>query len=302
MLIFFFRNLAKFKNKYQRSPHFMSKTIIISNRLPLQLEINNETIKATPSVGGLATGMKSVHSGSNGIWIGFSGIPKEQLDPTLDKKVNTVLKQHQCVGVNLSEEDIEGYYYGFSNDTLWPLFHYFLEYTKFERETWEIYKRVNKKFADVVVANLEDGDTVWVHDYQLLLLPEMIRKQKPNVSIGFFLHIPFPSYEIFRTIPYRKELLQGMLGSDLIGFHTYDYERHFLSATQRILGHEIHFNTIHLDNRTVTVDSFPMGIDYEKFHSAAAAHDRKEKEEKTEIQQEIDKHLLLVLGTDGLPS
>ncbi len=269
----------------------MSKTIIISNRLPLQLRINNNKIETTPSVGGLATGMKSVHSQSDSIWIGWSGLTEEEFNLELKTQVNTALQKHQCVGVPLTENDIDGFYYGFSNNTLWPLFHYFMEYTEFEKETWETYKSVNQKFADVVIQNLEDGDIVWIHDYQLLLLPGLIRKQKPEVSIGFFLHIPFPSYEVFRTIPCREELLEGMLGADLLGFHTYDYERHFLSAVQRILGHEINFNNIHLDNRIVKVDSFPMGIDYDKFHEAAKVHDQKEKKDQTEIQQEIDKHL-----------
>ncbi|WP_109435605.1 bifunctional alpha,alpha-trehalose-phosphate synthase (UDP-forming)/trehalose-phosphatase [Aquimarina sp. AU119] len=280
----------------------MSKTIIISNRLPLQLRIDNNSIETTPSVGGLATGMKSVHSGSDSIWIGWSGLPEEKLDKNLEELVANALKKHQCVGVPLTEYDIDKFYFGFSNNTLWPLFHYFMEYTEFEKDTWDAYYDVNQKFADVVIENLNEGDTIWVHDYQLLLLPEMIRKKKPNVSIGFFLHIPFPSYEVFRTIPYRKELLKGMLGADLIGFHTYDYERHFLSATQRILGHEINFNNVHLDNRIVKVDSFPMGIDYEKFYNAAIDHNQKEKKEKTEIQQEIDKHYnaKLILSIDRL--
>ena len=181
-----------------------------------------------------------------------------------------------------------------------------MEFAEFEKSTWETYKEVNKKFAEVIIDNLEDGDTVWIHDYQLLLLPDLVKKQKPNVSIGFFLHIPFPSYEVFRTLPYREELLKGMLGSDLIGFHTYDYERHFLSSVERILGHETNFNNIILDNRIVTVDSFPMGIDYAKFHNAATAHNLREKEEKTDIQLEIDKHLKeanqtkLILSIDRL--
>ncbi|MEW7291522.1 bifunctional alpha,alpha-trehalose-phosphate synthase (UDP-forming)/trehalose-phosphatase [Aquimarina sp. 2304DJ70-9] len=269
----------------------MSKTIIISNRLPLQLKIHNNKIETTPSVGGLATGMKSVHSHSNSIWVGWSGLTEEEFNLELKTQVNTALQKHQCVGVPLTDSDIDGFYYGFSNNTLWPLFHYFMEYTEFEKETWETYKSVNQKFADVVLQNLEDGDTVWIHDYQLLLLPGLIRKKKPDVSIGFFLHIPFPSYEVFRTIPCREELLEGMLGADLLGFHTYDYERHFLSSVQRVLGHEINFNNIHLDNRIVKVDSFPMGIDYKKFHEAAELHDQKEKKDQTEIQQEIDKHL-----------
>ncbi len=269
----------------------MSKTIIISNRLPLQLKIRDNGIETTPSIGGLATGMKSVHSDNDSIWIGWSGLTEEEFNLELKNQVTAALQKHDCVGVPLTENDIDGFYYGFSNNTLWPLFHYFMEYTQFEKNTWETYKSVNQKFADVVLQNLEDGDTVWIHDYQLLLLPELIRQKKPDASIGFFLHIPFPSYEVFRTIPCREELLKGMLGADLIGFHTYDYERHFLSSVQRILGYEINFNNIHLDNRIVKVDSFPMGIDYDKFHDAAVSHNQKEKKDKTEIQQEIDKHL-----------
>ncbi len=269
----------------------MSKTIIISNRLPLQLQIHDNTIETTPSVGGLATGMKSVHTDSESIWIGWSGLTEEEFNLELKNQVTTALQKHQCIGVPLTENDVEGFYYGFSNNTLWPLFHYFMEYTEFEKSTWETYKSVNQKFADVVLQNIEDGDTVWIHDYQLLLLPDLIRKKRPEVSIGFFLHIPFPSYEVFRTIPCREALLKGMLGADLLGFHTYDYERHFLSSVQRILGHEITFNNINLDNRIVKVDSFPMGIDYDKFHNAAKIHDQKSKKEQTEIQQEINKHL-----------
>ncbi len=269
----------------------MSKTIIISNRLPLQLKIHDNSIKTTPSVGGLATGMKSVHTDNESIWIGWSGLTEEELNPELKNKVADALQKHDCIGVPLNENDIEGFYYGFSNNTLWPLFHYFMEYSEFDKDTWETYISVNQKFADIVIENLDPGDTVWIHDYQLLLLPNLIRKEKPEASIGFFLHIPFPSYEVFRTIPCREELLKGMLGADLIGFHTYDYERHFLSAAQRILGHEINFNNVHLDDRIVKVDSFPMGIDYDKFHNAAIEHDQKSKKEQTEIQQEINKHL-----------
>ncbi len=284
----------------------MSKTIIISNRLPLQLQIDNNNIKATPSVGGLATGMKSVHSGSDSIWIGWSGLLDEEMTPEIEPKVNEALKQHGCVSVSLNTPDIDGYYYGFSNNTIWPLFHYFTEYAKFEKSDWEMYKQVNEKFAEVVLEHAQDCDTIWVHDYQLLLLPELIRKKRPNVAIGFFLHIPFPSYEVFRTLPWRTELLNGLLGADLIGFHTYDYERHFLSSVQRVLGHELNFNKVSLENRIVHVNSFPMGIDYEKFHAAAQKHDSRKKGEKTDIQIEIDKHLIetnnakLILSIDRL--
>jgi trehalose 6-phosphate synthase/phosphatase len=269
----------------------MSKTIIVSNRLPLQVKTDGKNIKVTPSVGGLATGMKSVHRDSNGVWVGWSGLTDEEISPEMQKKVDKAIQKEQCVGVNLTEDDIQNYYYGFSNRTLWPLFHYFLEYTEFEKESWESYKTVNEKFADVVIDQIEDGDRVWVHDYQLLLLPQLIKEKKPDVPVGFFLHIPFPSYEIFRTFPKRKEILEGMLGSDLLGFHTYDYERHFLSSVKRIANKEVRFNKITHDNRIIKVDSFPMGIDYKKFENAAKKNQDQSKKQKSEVQRRLDEHL-----------
>mgnify|MGYP004446221629 CR=1 FL=1 len=284
----------------------MSKTIIVSNRLPLQIKLNNDELEITPSVGGLATGMKSVHKDDGGLWIGWSGLTEEELNESLEKKVDKAVVKENCASVNLSQNDIDNYYFGFSNRTLWPLFHYFMEYTEFEKDFWESYKRVNQKFADVVIENLEDGDKVWVHDYQLLLLPQLIKDKRPDVSIGFFLHIPFPSYEIFRTFPWREELLTGMLGSDLIGFHTYDYERHFLSSIKRILRLDVKFNEIIYHDRIVKVDSFPMGIDYKKFHEAAINHTELNTNDKSELQQRLDDHIQasedtkLILSIDRL--
>jgi trehalose 6-phosphate synthase/phosphatase len=268
----------------------MNKTIIVSNRLPLQISIEDDKLNVTASVGGLATGMKSVHADGNGVWVGWSGITDEDLDEDLKKRVNTKIEEAKCRAVGLTEDDIENYYLGFSNRTLWPLFHYFLEFTEFETEHWESYKRVNQKFADVVLDTIEDGDTVWVHDYQLLLLPQLIKDKRPDVTIGFFLHIPFPSYEIFRTFPWREELLTGMLGADLLGFHTYDYERHFLSSVKRILRLDVNFNEISYYDRIIKVDSFPMGIDYSKFHEAALEHNNPDSE-KSELQKRLDSHL-----------
>ncbi|MAW94870.1 MULTISPECIES: bifunctional alpha,alpha-trehalose-phosphate synthase (UDP-forming)/trehalose-phosphatase [unclassified Leeuwenhoekiella] len=267
----------------------MSKTIIISNRLPLQLKIENQKIEATPSVGGLATGMKSVHRDGNGVWIGWTGLTEEEIPADLvDDVVEATIKE-QCVPVSLNQDDIDGFYYGFSNRTIWPLFHYFIEYAEFEKESWQSYKRVNEKYAEVVLDNIEEGDTVWVHDYQLMLLPALIKKERPDVQIGFFLHIPFPSYEVFRILPWREEILKGLLGSDLIGFHTYDYQRHFLSSVSRILRHEVSFNEITLKDRMVTVNSFPMGIDYKKFSDAAAKHDSAKNQ--SELQRRLDMHI-----------
>ncbi|MCQ0111272.1 trehalose 6-phosphate synthase/phosphatase [Zhouia amylolytica] len=269
----------------------MNKTIIVSNRLPLQVKLENNKLDIKPSVGGLATGMKSVHADGNGIWIGWSGITDEELTPELSKDVQTAVSKEKCVSVPLNQQDVEDFYFGFSNKALWPLFHYFLEYAEFDKNQWESYKEVNQKFADVVLANVEDGDTVWVHDYQLLLLPKLIKDKKPNTSIGFFLHIPYPSYEIFRVFPWREELLHGMLGADLLGFHTYDYERHFLSSVKRLLKLEVRFNEISYSDRIVKVDSFPMGIDYQKFHNAALKHAQHTQVEKTELHRRLEDHM-----------
>ncbi|WP_373519804.1 bifunctional alpha,alpha-trehalose-phosphate synthase (UDP-forming)/trehalose-phosphatase [Pricia sp.] len=268
----------------------MGKTIIISNRLPVQLQIDNGEITAIPSVGGLATGMKSVHSGGDSLWIGWSGLTDEEIPDELAPKIDTALAEHGSSKVNLTEAEIDGYYYGFSNRTVWPLFHYFLEYSEFEREYWDAYKKVNQKFADAILEKADDDDTIWVHDYQLMLVPQMVREKRPDISIGFFLHIPFPSFEIFRTLPWREEILKGLLGSDLIGFHTYDYERHFLSSVRRLLGLEVSFNDISLDDRVIKVDSFPMGIDYKKFSEAAKKHDQNKEKDKSELQKRIDTH------------
>ncbi|RIV42172.1 bifunctional alpha,alpha-trehalose-phosphate synthase (UDP-forming)/trehalose-phosphatase [Flagellimonas pelagia] len=268
----------------------MGKTIIISNRLPVQLQISNGTINAIPSVGGLATGMKSVHSGSESLWIGWSGLTDEETPPELEDDIDKALAKNGCAKVKLNAEEIDGFYFGFSNRTVWPLFHYFLEYSEFELDFWNTYKAVNQKFADAIIEKSNEDDTIWVHDYQLMLVPQMVREKRPDTTIGFFLHIPFPSYEIFRTLPWREEVLEGLLGSDLIGFHTYDYERHFLSSVRRLLGLDVSFNEIYLDNRVIKVDSFPMGIDYKKFKDAAILHASKSEGERSDLQMRLDSH------------
>lgn len=268
----------------------MGKIHILSNRLPFNTEkIDNEFI-LTPSVGGLATGMKSVYQKYHGKWIGWPGIAIEEFETGDKERIEQALDKENCKAVHLTYNDIDKYYEGFSNKTIWPLFHYFNEYVEYNQECWDAYVKVNRLFADAALNVLEDDDMIWVHDYQLLLVPQMIKKQRPSITIGFFLHIPFPSFEVFRILPWRNEIVEGMLGADLIGFHTYDYERHFFSSVRRLLGLEIHFNQIHTENRIILADAFPMGIDYDKFGEAALVAINRNENEKSEFKIELDKY------------
>ena len=193
----------------------MSKNIIVSNRLPVQINQEGDSFTITSSSGGLATGMKSVHQEGNSLWVGWSGISEEAISAPSKKVLVDSLRKERYETVSLDAQEIEDFYYGLSNKSLWPLFHYFTEFSIFDNVQWESYKKVNQKFADSVLEHLEEGDKVWIHDYQLLLCPQMIKAVHPEVTIGFFLHIPFPSFEIFQIFPWRAELLNGMLGADL---------------------------------------------------------------------------------------
>ena len=268
----------------------MGKTIIVSNRLPIQISKVENNYKYTSSSGGLATGMNSIRKKEDFLWIGWPGISLDEIDKKSWRSVQKYLDENNYYPVNLQKKEIDEFYYGLSNKALWPLFHYFIEYSVFNINQWESYVEVNKKFSDAVIKNVDDGDIVWVHDYQLLLCPKMIRDIKPNVTIGFFLHIPFPSFEIFRIFPWREELLQGILGADQIGFHTYDYERHFLSSVKRILKYDVKFNRVEMGTREVVVDTFSMGIDYQKFNSAAKKRLVEKKSKKSELKKQLDYH------------
>jgi len=271
----------------------MRKIHIISNRLPFSINKEKDDFQLTPSVGGLATGMRSIYKEYEGSWIGWTGIAADNLSMEDEKNIDKKLKDENCLSVHLTQEEINLYYEGFSNNVIWPLFHYFTQYIEYNPAYWEAYQKVNRKFADKALEILEDGDTIWIHDYQLMLVPEMIKTAMPKVTIGFFLHIPFPSFEVFRILPWRNELIKGVLGADLIGFHTYDYERHFFSSVRRLLGYEISFNQIHLEDRIVMADAFPMGIDYDKFAEKASEIIQKPIAERSELHRELEKYFHL---------
>ncbi|WP_109833088.1 bifunctional alpha,alpha-trehalose-phosphate synthase (UDP-forming)/trehalose-phosphatase [Reichenbachiella versicolor] len=253
-----------------------SKTIIVSNRLPVRVVKDGDSLSFQATEGGLATGLGSIYKEGNNLWIGWPGATL-----TTDEEKATTTKElveQNMSPVFLTEEDMELFYEGFSNETLWPNFHYFNQYSIFREETWESYKAVNQKFADAILEKTNEEDTVWVHDYQLLLVPDLLRQKNPDLKIGLFLHIPFPSYESFRLIPWRRELLLGMLGADFIGFHTYDDTRHFLSSVNRLAGIGNDHGIIKHGNRKIMADALPMGIDYEKYEKEAASPDTLKKE------------------------
>lgn len=256
----------------------MSKTIIVSNRLPVRVENSDSGLEFITSEGGLATGLGSIYKQGNNLWVGWPGISGESEDQK--SEINSGLKKNNMHGVFLTEYDIEAYYEGFSNETLWPNFHYFNQYTQYNEEHWQAYQDVNQKFADEVLQLIAPNDTIWVHDYQLLLLPSLIREKQPDIKIGFFLHIPFPSYESFRRLPWRRELLHGMLGADFLGFHTYDDMRHFMSSVNRLAGFGGENGQINFGNRKVLADALPMGIDYKKYESLADHEETLEREDR----------------------
>ena len=275
----------------------MSRLILVSNRLPITIQKQGGELQVSRSVGGLATGLDSFYRSQESIWVGWPGMPSEALRSREREIVAQRLRDEDCVPVHLSRNDLEDYYYGFSNNTIWPLFHYFPHDTVYDENLWKAYVRVNRRFCDALLKVIEPDDRIWVHDYQLMLLPGMIRKELPDAQIGFFLHIPFPSYELFRLLPWRRELLEGVIGADLIGFHTYDYVRHFLSAVRRLLGHEAKFSQIFTGQRIVRADIFPMGIDYDRY--AGAVSQPVVQEEVSRIREEVGKQRF-VLSVDRL--
>ena len=247
-----------------------NRLIIVSNRLPYRLGRGEDGGRELEhSSGGLVSGLGPLHERPGNVWVGWADEGGQEPSARERSEFDALLAAHDCVPVHVGEEDAHAYYDGFSNSALWPLFHGFPQYTRFEEADWEAYRRVNERFCDAVLSVARPGDTVWVHDYHLMLLPSLIRKASPRTAIGFFLHIPFPDYETFRMLPWRQELLLGTLSADLIGFHTYDYVRHFLSSCRRLLGYDNHLGHFLFEGRTTQVDAFPLGIDYDRFHGAA---------------------------------
>jgi trehalose 6-phosphate synthase/phosphatase len=248
------------------------RLLIVSNRLPVSLSYSNGQFHQEKSAGGLVSGISdylaSLKDSPSGLkeylWLGWPGISV--------KKKHRGLVKERLTGLNaspvfLSEKLMDMVYLGFCNKTIWPIFHYFPSYAVFNREFWDQYKEVNEIFRDELLEIIKPDDILWIHDYHLMLLPELLRKEVSN-PIGFFLHIPFPSFEVFRLLPdeSRRGILNGLLGADLVGFHTHDYSQYFLRCVLRILGLGNLMGKIDFPERVVKVDTFPMGVDYNKFN------------------------------------
>lgn len=243
------------------------KLIIASCRLPLKISENDGTLEFVKSEGGLATGLHSLETEGEKIWIGWPG--KEVPEPDIQEQITSELLKMNIIPVFLSSSQIASFYEGYSNSTLWPMFHYFYVYTHYKKSYWESYVEVNRLFCEKIASVYSKGDVIWVHDYQLMLVPGMLRQRFPDACIGFFLHIPFPSYELFRILPERREILKGLLGSTLIGFHTTDYMRHFISSVYRILDLDYQADAIVYKNNYVHVGTFPMGINFSRFYRSS---------------------------------
>lgn len=251
----------------------------MSNRLPFSVQRSpSGEVELVPSSGGLVSALagylktrKLEQPELEFIWVGWAGA-ELSAGETEDLR-KTALERQGGYPLRLEGADMDSFYHGFCNGTLWPLFHYFPSYANYSEQEWETYRRVNQQFCDELLELAQPGDEIWVHDYQLLLLPALLRERVPSASIGFFLHIPFPSFEVFRQLPtkWRRELLLGVLGADLIGFHTHDYSQHFLHSVFRTLGYEHYLGRINVDGILKHVETFPIGIDFARFWQAATS-------------------------------
>lgn len=240
----------------------MPTTLInVSNRLPVTVGAD----KITKSSGGLVAALEGLSKHEyKTTWIGWPGAAFP--DPAGQQEIERVLRdEHGCVPVFLGQEETGAFYEGFSNSSIWPLLHYLPNYMHYEPAWWDHYQNVNRRFAEKVLENAQDGDLVWVHDYQLMLLPALLKAAAPRLRVGFFLHTPFPVYEIFRCLPRGRELVAGMLGADRIGFHTFGYLRHFFATAQRLLDLDPELTHIRTGGYSTALGVYPIGINAPKF-------------------------------------
>jgi trehalose 6-phosphate synthase/phosphatase len=243
-----------------------SRLVVVSNRLPLTMRKVNGRWTSERSSGGLVSAMNPLLRRNSGIWIGWSGSSGDDGDSEERRRLlQKWERSDRCFAIELPAEVAKGFYEGYANQTLWPVFHCFPSRLRFDAGGWESYVEANRIFCSSVVEHYQPGDLVWVHDYHLMLLPQMLRAALPDAAIGFFLHIPFPSAEIFPILPRREELLEGLLGADLLAFQTHGHLQQFRSALLRVLGLESRITEVSVGYRAVHLEAIPIGIAHEEY-------------------------------------
>jgi trehalose 6-phosphate synthase/phosphatase len=273
----------------------MPNTLInVSNRLPVTVEED----RISKSSGGLVAALEGLPADQYRTkWIGWPGaaFPEEKRRQEVGRKLE---EEYGCLAVFLSQEEATAFYEGFSNSSIWPLLHYLPNYLRYEPAWWEHYQNVNRTFAEKVLEVAKEGDLVWVHDYQLMLLPAMLRAAAPYLRIGYFLHTPFPAYEIFRCHPRRRELVAGMLGANRVGFHAFGYLRHFCSTVQRLLGIETDLTHIRTEGYDTALGVYPIGINAPKFEETLDSEEFRLRREEFRLAHEAKRLVVSVERMD----
>lgn len=288
--------------------------MILSNRLPVDRVVGEDGgVGWRTSPGGLVAALEPIMRARDGVWIGWAGVPDEVIRPV-------TIRGMDLVPVMLSEQEIQDYYEGFSNDTLWPLYHDVIAPPTYHREWWDSYVTVNRRFAEAAVRRAAHGAVVWVHDYQLQLVPRMLRELRPDLVIGFFDHIPFPPYGIFSQLPWRRQIVEGLLGADVVGFQRIADASNFSRAVRRLKGFDTRGSIIEvpIENddpdagshrhvvrnrrgalvRTVLAKQFPISIDTATYQELAARPEIQERAQ--EIRQDLGNPKSIMLGVDRL--
>ncbi len=283
--------------------------VVVANRLPVSAELQDDgSTTWTRSPGGLVSALEPLLRSDGSVWVGWSGrfapdpdtADAEPLSPIPDGAGACALSE-----VALSEDEVIGYYEGFSNSTIWPLYHDAIATPVYHRHHWEPYVEVNRRFAERVAELAAEGATVWIHDYQLQLVPWFLRESRPDVRIGFFLHIPFPPAELFLQLPWRREIVQGLLGADLVGFHTPGGAANFLALTHRLFDFDPDESGVEVDDpsrpsgrRRVAVGAFPISIDTREYD--AIARTAEVQEAAIDIRRRLGDPKFVILGVDRL--